>query len=349
MNRDDLLAALTHDNVAAFLAVIREGESSHGIEAYSVMFGGGHFDSFADHPRKKNTAILGGKPITSTAAGAYQFLAGTWDDINALYKFPDFSPVNQDCGAVALIARRKALDDVLAGRIEEALTKCSREWASLPGSPYGQPTLSKTRALAVYADHGGRLGNDPTPTKEKPVPVPLIPIFAALLPEILKLIPALATVFKPESEVAQRNVAAATIVANTLSAATSSPNLQAAVEAMQNDPQALADAKAAITDALPSLMEVGGGIVEARKAAFNPDQVPPWKNPAIWIALLILPLVYMVAVAVLFGIGGQTWSDDIKTLLITAIVTGSLGSVTGFFLGSSMGSQRKDAMLGRSQ
>ena len=50
----------------------------------------------------------------------------------------------------------------------------------------------------------------------------------------------------------------------------------------------------------------------------------------------------MVAAAVLFGIGGQTWSDDIKTLLVTAIVTGALGSITGFFLGSSLGSQRKN-------
>ena len=42
-----------------------------------------------------------------------------------------------------------------AGRIEAAIAKCNREWASLPGSPYGQPTRTMAQALATYDAAGG--------------------------------------------------------------------------------------------------------------------------------------------------------------------------------------------------
>lgn len=179
MTRDDLLAALTHDNVPAFLRLIREGESSQEQNAYTVMFGGGHFEGFADHPRVKNTRRLRGKPITSTAAGAYQFLARTWGEMAKRYALKDFSPINQDCAAVGLIHRRGALDDVLAGRVDEAIRKCRLEWASLPGSPYGQPTQALARAREVYRTYGGRVAGEPaadrtpavvaTPTSTTPI------------------------------------------------------------------------------------------------------------------------------------------------------------------------------------
>ena len=57
--------------------------------------------------------------------------------------------------AVALIKRRGALADVIAGRFDSAIAKCNKEWASLPGSPYGQPTLTLDRAHAVLAMAGG--------------------------------------------------------------------------------------------------------------------------------------------------------------------------------------------------
>ena len=130
----------------AFLRVIREGESGQGDDAYQVMFGGAKFDSFADHPRQKHTFGT----LTSTAAGAYQFLSRTWDECRDVLGLPDFSPDSQDRAAVFLIKRRGALDDVEAGRITEAINKCGREWASLPGSPYGQPVQTLAGALKVY-------------------------------------------------------------------------------------------------------------------------------------------------------------------------------------------------------
>lgn len=144
-------ALVGNPNVRAFLAVIRRGEGTADAAGYSRLYGGGQFQGFADHPRRKVSA--GG--WTSTAAGAYQFLATTWDETRAAMGLPDFSPASQDLAAVGRLAYRGALGDVVAGNFAAAIAKCAREWASLPGSPYGQPTISMGTALATYEAAGG--------------------------------------------------------------------------------------------------------------------------------------------------------------------------------------------------
>jgi hypothetical protein len=108
------------------------------------MFGGGLFDSFADHPRQAITRSLGGKPITSTASGAYQFLSRTWDGLVKQYGFTDFSPKNQDLGAVALVAGRGALQG-------------ARGWrrAARPGANAGRRLRPGGRALDVRQHRKG--------------------------------------------------------------------------------------------------------------------------------------------------------------------------------------------------
>jgi muramidase (phage lysozyme) len=339
IDRGPLRAALEHPNVRAFLRTIRQGESGQGDDAFTICYGGSHFAAPPwDHPR---TPIKAGG-WTSTAAGAYQFLARTWDALVAQYGFEDFSPECQHEGAVALIKGRKALDDVISGRFTSAIRKCNKEWASLPDSPYGQPVMTMDEALLVYKAWGGELAEPDTQTthydtKEASMPAPLL----------VNLIPALASVFKPGSEVAQRNVAAATVVANTLVEATKSPNLQAAIERMQDDPAALQAATAAVTapEIWNQIAEVGGGIVEARKSAGSTDQIPFYKNAAFIFWITVAPLVYAGVYAVLFG--PAQFSDDAKMMVLTALFTGVLGAGTGFFLGSSLSSQRKDATLTR--
>jgi muramidase (phage lysozyme) len=150
-----LAAIALEPNVAAFLSTIRHAEGTAGPTGYRMHFGGELFAHFADHPRRAVTRSLGGQPLTSTAAGAYQFLARTWDDVQATLELPDFSPASQDVAAVFLIRRRGALADVRAGRFDDAIAKCAREWASLPGSPYGQPVKTLERVREVYAAAGG--------------------------------------------------------------------------------------------------------------------------------------------------------------------------------------------------
>lgn len=149
---------LTYDkNVQAFLAVIRHAEGTAGPDGYRMLFGGRLFDNYADHPRIVVTLPAGGGVISSSAAGAYQILERTWDDIQSHLELPDFSPASQDAAAVYLIERRGALEDVKAGNFDAAIAKVAKEWASLPGSPYGQPTKSLAEVTRIYTDAGGAL------------------------------------------------------------------------------------------------------------------------------------------------------------------------------------------------
>ncbi|HLP99266.1 MAG TPA: glycoside hydrolase family 104 protein [Sideroxyarcus sp.] len=147
-------ATLANKNVQAFLKMIRIGEGTSDALGYQRIYGsrsGAQFVDFSDHPRRSVTAA----GITSTAAGAYQILRGTWDELVSKYGFADFSPHSQDLAAVALLKRRGALLDVMEGRFDAAISKCAKEWASLPGSPYGQPTVKLADARSNYQRFGG--------------------------------------------------------------------------------------------------------------------------------------------------------------------------------------------------
>ena len=139
------------DNIAAFLWMIRNCEGTAGPAGYKTMFTGALFDSYADHP---NIANKGGG-LTSTAAGAYQFLYSTWQECKRQLGLADFSPESQDKACILLLKRRKALDDIKAGNFTVAVKKCNLEWASLPGSPYNQHPKSIQVAQNLYTQGGG--------------------------------------------------------------------------------------------------------------------------------------------------------------------------------------------------
>lgn len=163
----DFILLLGVRNVQAFLRVIRAGETHPtDDEAYRALFGwrpgnGQTFASFDDHPRIAIQSPWG----WTSAAGAYQAMCAvpgkvktdTWGDFIRAHGPRDFSPLSQDIFALWCIARRGALADVVAGRLDVALTKCAKEWASLPGSPYGQPTKTLEQCRAIYRQHGGTL------------------------------------------------------------------------------------------------------------------------------------------------------------------------------------------------
>jgi lysozyme len=146
---------LSMPNVRAFLTLIRTGEGTLGANGYRTLFGGGLFDSFEDHPR---IYVKRGN-LNSSAAGAYQILARTWDDLrNNGFVLPDFTPANQDKAAIDLISRRNALNYVVNGDFVSAINLLNKEWASLPNSPYGQPVLTMQRALTILAQNGATSG-----------------------------------------------------------------------------------------------------------------------------------------------------------------------------------------------
>lgn len=146
------------DNVDAFLDMLAhaEGTIRYGSdEGYNVIVGGELFDDYSDHPRQ--LIDLPAYGIKSSAAGRYQFLTRTWDDLANRFDLPDFSPASQDAGAIQLIRQCKALKLVRAGRVADAIHACRRIWASLPGAGYGQRELDAGELVKVYRDAGGHV------------------------------------------------------------------------------------------------------------------------------------------------------------------------------------------------
>ena len=145
-------------NVAAFLNTIAYAEGTSGPDGYRTLFGGGLFDSYADHPRQYfNFRNSRGEQLKTSAAGRYQFLARTWDALRAKLNLADFGPAAQDLAAIELIRERGALGDVQAGRFAAAVAKCAPVWASLPGAGYAQPERKLSALLASYTAAGGNL------------------------------------------------------------------------------------------------------------------------------------------------------------------------------------------------
>lgn len=167
------------DNKAAFLWMIRVCEGTSGTAGYKTLFTGATFDpdsttfvatnkyvkqfdgqpnkayQWADHPNLPVSASISGNGITSTAAGAYQFLYSTWKECQKALNLSDFSEVNQDKACLYLLKRRRALDDVENGNFTSAIAKTNTIWASLPGSPYNQNPKDFGTALALYKQGGG--------------------------------------------------------------------------------------------------------------------------------------------------------------------------------------------------
>lgn len=337
-------------NVRAFLRMLRVGEGTPDEDGYRRHFGGDLFDDFSDHPRRPVTRELGGKPITSTAAGAYQFLASTWDGCRKALGLEDFSPPNQDLAAVYLIHGRRAIEDILEGRIEEAVSKCAKEWASLPGSPYGQPVKTLDDVLGYYASYGGHLAGEPVtdaapaaPAKENPMPA--ASIIAAVLPSIIEAIPALGRLFGSGSKVSERNIKAAEIAVGIVKEATGAANEQAAAEAVTKDTALRDVATKAIESRWRELTEVGGGIDAARKAdAAMVDREGPWwqvvKSPSFLVSLMLLPLVYLLVLSLIGVVGSATWSDDVRAGLAGSIVSAIIGGLVGYYYGQTTSRNR---------
>ncbi len=142
-----------YTNLKAFLMMIQYAEGTYGPNAYRMLFGGRLFSGYEKHP---DIAVTIGD-LTSTAAGAYQILYRTWQAVHAALQLPDFSPQSQDRAAIELIRRRGALEDVLAGRFSDAIYKCRKEWASLPGAGYGQRERDLQLLAQVYYSAGGQI------------------------------------------------------------------------------------------------------------------------------------------------------------------------------------------------
>lgn len=179
------------------------------------------------------------------------------------------------------------------------------------------------------------------PTLGTPMPLPFI---AAALPSILAAVPDLIKIFGDRSkESSKQYQKAAEKVVELAVQATNSTNAQEAAEKIDTQPAAAEAVREAVRQNWFELVESGGGGIQgAREANLKASEVSFWKQPAFVVSVLLLPLVYYVAAMVLqFG----DFSQETKAMVVAAIITGVLGGITGFFLGSSVSSRAKDEVL----
>lgn len=156
-------------NVVAFLDMLAWSELGadylkRSDDGYNVIVTGtdGKLELFTDygnHPFAggRRSKAINSKGLTSNASGRYQQMLKDWPHYRDQLKLQDFGPISQDQIAIQHIRECRALDDVKAGRIVQAVSKCRNIWASLPGAGYNQREHRIEDLLAQYVAAGGVL------------------------------------------------------------------------------------------------------------------------------------------------------------------------------------------------
>jgi len=160
-------------NIAAFQSVIAHSEGvDRCADQYRVCYAFKH--TIADlsfhptEPRPPNGAIeWAGEPLAnlgaqylhehSSAAGRYQMTVHTWLACKEALSLKVFDAAAQNDACVLLIKQKGALNDVFAGRIQDAIFKCRDLWASFPASTSGQPKRALVDLVARFTAAGGVL------------------------------------------------------------------------------------------------------------------------------------------------------------------------------------------------
>ena len=166
-NRAELEQHLSNPNVRIMLDAIARSEGTYGGRDSYRVYGGNaknQLQSLSGHPGK--TGAWGykwndGRLGTSTAAGRYQFVQGTWDGLARRYGLNDFSARNQDLGAIALMKEAGALDAVLKGDFNSAMQRLGRTWSSLPSSTWAQPKRTQAQFNQYIRQAGGSVSATP--------------------------------------------------------------------------------------------------------------------------------------------------------------------------------------------
>ena len=136
------------------LAMIRTGEGTAGPQGYRTKFGGSTFDTSKGWSHPDQVVNSGG--YSSAAAGAYQFLPGTWQGAKKALGLKSFDPDSQDLAALYLAKQRGAIDALQKPGVKlvDVMDKLAPEWASIPTkagkSYYGQPVKSASELAKAY-------------------------------------------------------------------------------------------------------------------------------------------------------------------------------------------------------
>lgn len=175
--------------------------------------------------------------------------------------------------------------------------------------------------------------------------MPLSAIVGALLPSLIESIPKLGKLFGSGSAVAERNVKAAEMAMNIARAAVGAVNAQDAIEKIKTDPAAAAAATRAIESRWLEMAEAGGdGIAGARKADVDASGGRPfWYSPSFWVAVFLLPLVYLFVLSLIGLVGTAEWSEEVRAGLAGSITSAVVGGLVGYYFGQTTSRNRAAA------
>jgi muramidase (phage lysozyme) len=154
-----LKTIVKNPNIIAANKTVRHTEGTNADDGYSYLFGSNpkntrRFTDFSKHP---NIAEPFGENEHSTAAGAFQILYPTYQQLCAKYGFADFTPETQDLMFCAILDEINMLEKVVNGyfMITQVQDAMGGQWASLPLSKYGQPIHSLVDVQDYYEQMGG--------------------------------------------------------------------------------------------------------------------------------------------------------------------------------------------------
>ena len=115
------------------------GQAAYGYQSLfeCYRYSSRRFSNYRDHPR---LAFQTGWGSYTDAAGRYQFLSTTWDEIVRAERLPDFSPAQQDRAALNRLRARGSIGYIAQTSLgaspdsafKRAVDASACEWASLP-------------------------------------------------------------------------------------------------------------------------------------------------------------------------------------------------------------------------
>lgn len=143
-------------NERRWLNLISYAEGTWGPQGprYNITFGYTPISDLSRHPDR----VIRSGGHASAAAGAYQFMPGTWNRAARDLGLKDFGPASQDLAALYLI-RKRGVDPAKDPINPQTISRLSGEWAALPtlrgGSYYPNQRAKSYEQLYNFAKNQG--------------------------------------------------------------------------------------------------------------------------------------------------------------------------------------------------